>query len=121
MPHQQGHLEEEPGYNWSIDESDKGSNWNLSNAVEVAAPGGGNIQTSPLANFLGGVQTGVATMLQAPFDVGRALHQMISGGDVASWLPNYDEDNPTFSVTYFKRQGNGKRISLLIVFSAVVF
>lgn len=39
MPHQQGHLEEEPGYNWSIDESDKDSNWNLSNAVEVAAPG----------------------------------------------------------------------------------
>lgn len=101
MPHQQGHLEEEPGYNWSIDESDKGSNWNLSNAVEVAAPGGGNIQTSPLANFLGGVQTGVATMLQAPFDVGRALHQMISGGDVASWLPNYDEDNPTAGANLF--------------------
>lgn len=101
MPHQQGHLEEEPGYNWSIDESDKDSNWNLSNAVEVAAPGGGNIQTSPLADFLGGVQTGVSTLLQAPFDVGRAAHQMIFGGDVASWLPNYDEDDPTAGANFF--------------------
>jgi len=101
MPHQQGHLEEEPGYNWSIDESDKDSNWNLSNAVEVAAPGGGNIQTSPLANFLGGVQTGVSTLLQAPFDLGRAAHQMIAGGDVASWLPNYDPNKQIAGANFF--------------------
>jgi len=101
MPHQKGHLEEEPGYNWSIDESDKGSNWNLSNAVEVAAPGGGNIQTSPLANFLGGVQTGVSTLLQAPFDLGRAAHQMIAGGDVASWLPNYDPNKQIAGANFF--------------------
>ena len=58
-------------------------------------------ETSPLANFMGGVQTGVSTLLQAPFDVGRAVNQMIFGGDVASWLPNYDPNKETPGADFF--------------------
>jgi len=46
-------------------------------------------------NFLEGLNRTVASAVQIPFDVGRAAHQVIWGGDVASWLPNYDPAHPT--------------------------
>ena len=49
----------------------------------------------PGIDFLEGLNRGIAGYIQAPFDVGRATNQMIFGGDVASWLPNYDPDHPT--------------------------
>jgi hypothetical protein len=49
----------------------------------------------PAVNFFSGFNTAVANMLQVPVDVGRAAHQVAFGGDVASWLPNYDPKHPT--------------------------
>ena len=49
----------------------------------------------PAANFLGGFNTAIANMLQVPFNVGRAAHQVPFGGDAASWLSNYDPNHPT--------------------------
>lgn len=49
----------------------------------------------PGMDFLEGLNRAAASAVQIPFDVGRAAHQVIWGGDVASWLPNFDPDHPT--------------------------
>ena len=50
--------------------------------------------TDPVRDFFHGVNYTIASGLQVPFDLGRAGHQVAFGGDVASWLPNYDPDDP---------------------------
>ena len=49
----------------------------------------------PGMNFFEGFNRAVASGVQIPFDVGRAGHQVLFGGDVVPWLPNYDPDHPT--------------------------
>ena len=49
----------------------------------------------PGMNFFEGFNQAVASGVQIPFDVGRAGHQVLFGGDVVPWLPNYDPDHPT--------------------------
>ncbi len=49
----------------------------------------------PGVDFFEGFNQAVASGAQIPFDVGRAGHQVLFGGDVVPWLPNYDPDNPT--------------------------
>ena len=48
----------------------------------------------PINNFFEGFNHTLAAGLQVPFDVGRAGHQVLFGGDVVPWLPNYDPDDP---------------------------
>ena len=49
----------------------------------------------PGVDFFEGFNQAVASWVQIPFDVGRAGHQVLFGGDVVPWLPNYDPDHPT--------------------------
>ena len=48
----------------------------------------------PINNFFEGLNYTLASGLQVPFDLGRAGHQVLFGGDVVPWLPNYDPDDP---------------------------
>ena len=48
----------------------------------------------PINNFFSGFNTTLSAGVQVPFDIGRAGHQVLFGGDVVPWLPNYDPDDP---------------------------
>ena len=67
--------------------------------VTIGDPSGGSSKDSrwyqPAVNFLEGFNSTIAAGIQVPFDVGRAGHQVMFGGDVSPWLPNYDKDHPT--------------------------
>ena len=52
----------------------------------------------PGLDFFEGFNQAVASGAQIPFDVGRAGHQVLFGGDVVPWLPNYDPDQDRKSV-----------------------
>ena len=48
----------------------------------------------PINNYMEGFTGTFASGVQNIFNLGRAGHQAIWGGDVVPWLPNYDKDDP---------------------------
>ena len=53
----------------------------------------------PIANFFEGFNYTLASGIDVPYQSGREIHQMMFGGDVTPFLPNYDADDPVGGAT----------------------
>lgn len=85
-----------------IDEADSGKSWGTDYTViddeglesaEAEDKPWYSAVTDAVASGLGGFNEAVFSALNAPWEMGREVHQMMFGGDVTTSLPGYDKDN----------------------------